>query len=241
MEAYKECTKLRNEVSTKMKSAEADYYKSKFSDQDANTGDLWRNTFQALGSARSIFPSQVLVGGKVVSKHLEMANEVNKFFIKKIKDIKNILGAQNINDPLSALRKFLSKKTIPAEGFELKDVTEEEMSKILKKMKSKKSCGLVWICGLSLKTTAEILEPEIRYIVNLTIRNKSYVKSWKCARVIPGFKNKGSRAELKFYRPISNIYKILKIAEKCVYNQMYEYLDKNAQQLQHFSNFMIFG
>ena len=110
-----------------------------------------------------------------MSKSLEMANEVNKFFIKKIKDITNILGAQNINDPLSALRKFLPKKTIPAEGLELKDVTEEEMSKVLKQMKNKKSCGLYWICGLSLKTTAEILEPEIRHIVNLTIRNKSYV------------------------------------------------------------------
>ena len=74
---------------------------------------------------------------------------------------------------------------------------------------------------------SDVIEPEMRKLVNLTIRNHSYTNSWKYSRVLPGFKNKGSRAELKFYRPISNIQEISKLAERCVYNQMYDYLDKN--------------
>ena len=221
--AYEEYKTLRNEVSTKMKTAEAEYYKSKFNDPDANTGDLWRNAYQALGFVRSTFPSQLLVAGGIVSKPLDMANKVNEFFIQKIKGIKNILSEEHgNNDPLLALRKFIAKRRVPVDGFEVKEVTEEEMSRILKTMSGKKSCGLDWICGHSLKTVARILEPEIRHMVNLTIRNHSYVNSWKCAKVLPGFKNKGSRAELKFYRPISNINEISKIAERCVYNQIYE-------------------
>ena len=49
-EAYNEYKTIRNEVSTKMKTAEARYYQSKFNDQEASTGTLWRNAYQALGS-----------------------------------------------------------------------------------------------------------------------------------------------------------------------------------------------
>ena len=63
---------------------------------------------------------------------------------------------------------------MPAEGFELKEVTEEEMTKIMKTMNGKISCGLDWICGYSLKFVSEMLEPELRHLVNLTIRNHSY-------------------------------------------------------------------
>ena len=161
-----------------MKTAETEYYKSKFNDPDATTGDRWRNANQALGSVRSTFPSQLLVAGRIVSKPLDMANEVNEFFIQKIKGIKNILsGEHSNNDPLSALKKFISKRRVPEDGFKLEEITEEEMTRILKTMSGKKSCGLDWICGHSLKTVAGILEPEIRHIVNLTIRNHSYVNS----------------------------------------------------------------
>ena len=227
-EAYNEYKTIRNEVSTKMKTAEARYYQSKFNDPEASTGTLWRNAYQALGSVRSTFPSQILVAGKVVSKPIDMANEVNKFFIQKIKNIKeNLRDTNDTNDPLIALKKFLTKRNVPAEGFKIKEVTEEELKKILKKMNGKKACGLDWICGYSLKLVGQILEQEIRHVINLTIRNKSYVNVWKCAKVHPGFKNKGNKSELKFYRPISNLNEISKIAERCVYNQMYEYLDKN--------------
>ena len=229
VESFERYKELRNEVTCKLKTAEAEYYVNKFSDPEANTGDIWRNAYQALGTGRSSFPSQILAAGKVISKPIEMANAVNKYFIEKIKDIKDAVGAPiNLNnDPLGVLRGFLASKLIPDDGFELKEVTEVEMLKVMKKMHGKKSCGLDWMCGYSLKMVHDVIEPEIRHIINLTIRNSSYVHSWKCARVLPSFKNKGNRSDLKFYRPLSNISEISKIAEKCVYNQLYEYLEKN--------------
>ena len=95
-----------------------------------------------------------------------MANEVNKFFVQKIEDIKKVLGQHSSSDPLKALNKFLSQRTVPTEGFEMKDVTEEEMKKILRQMNGKKSCGLDWICGHSLKSVGEVLEPELRHMIN---------------------------------------------------------------------------
>ena len=68
VEEYEEYKRLRNIVSTKQKSAEGEYYKSKYSDPEASTGDLWRNTYQLLGKTRSTFPCQILVAGKLISK-----------------------------------------------------------------------------------------------------------------------------------------------------------------------------
>ena len=45
---------------------------------------------------------------------------------------------------------------------------------------------------------------------------------------MPGFKNKGNRFDLKYYRPLSNLAEVSKLAEKVVYDQVYDYLDKNG-------------
>ena len=40
----------------------------------------------------------------------------------------------------------------------------------------------------------------------------------------PGMENKGTRFELKFYFPLSNLSEVSKLAERAVYDQMFEYL-----------------
>ena len=69
------------------------------------------------------------------------------------------------------------------------------MTEIVKKMKGKKSCGLDTICGFSLKVSADILFEELKYIINLSIRSGQFPEEWKKAKIIPIFKNKGSRLE----------------------------------------------
>ena len=73
----------RNEVSMMQKSAKAEYYNKKFEDESASCGDVWKNAYTLLGSFRSSFPSQVVIFGNLVSKPIELATEMNKFFINK--------------------------------------------------------------------------------------------------------------------------------------------------------------
>ena len=54
-----------------------------------------------------------------------------------------------------------------------------------------------------------------------------YVDEWKCSKVLPGWKNKGTQFELKFYRPISNLSEVSKLSVRAVYDQMYDYLYSN--------------
>ena len=202
-EQYSEYKKKRNEVTTKLKEAKTAYYREKFN-ENCNSGEMWKMTYQILGKFRSSFPSQMLFGQKLVSKPAEIANEMNRFFINKITELKSNPAATG-DDPLKELKKFLKSKAIPENNFKLRELNKAETLKLIKKLKGKKSSGLDWICGYSFKLAANVLEEEVQALINLSIRSGKFFSKWKMTKVLPGFKNKGSKFDAKFYMPISNL------------------------------------
>ena len=223
-ERYKE---KRNLVSTKLKNAEKKYYKSKFDKSDLSASEMWQGAKQILGSVKSSFPTQILASGKLLSNPLKMATAVNEFFLDKIEKLKNSNNDENLDDATKELESFLIDKNIPTEGFELKELSAEEVSKLVKKMKGKKSCGLDWICGYSLKIVAKDLIPELGELINITFRKGSFTPQWKISKILPAFKNKGNRFDLKYYRPLSNLPEVSKLAEKAAHEQLFNYLSIN--------------
>ena len=106
------------------------------------------------------------------------------------------------------------------------------MKNIIKSLKGKKSCGLDWVCGFSLKIVADDLSEELR--------QNSFWTKWKHTKVLPSYKNKGSRCEAKFYRPISNLSEISKLTERAIYNQVYSYLAQNDLIYEYHHGFLKF-
>ena len=102
------------------------------------------------------------------------------------------------------------------------------MSELLRKLKGKRSSGLDWICGYSLKLSSTILSEELRHIINTSIRTGKFCKSLKKTKIIPIYKNKGSRLQKKFYRPVANVSELSKLAEMAIYNQVYMFLNSNG-------------
>ena len=85
----------RNEVSTKLKTAKEDYFRKKFSQDDQQPKDVWKTTFSLLGKNKSEFPSQILIGQRLLSHPGTIADEMNKYFIDKVAKL-NISGEQDI-------------------------------------------------------------------------------------------------------------------------------------------------
>ena len=179
---------------------------------------MWNDVKSVLNSTRSQFPSQILIAGKLLSKPIEMATAMNKLFLDKIQLLKMETG--NGERPSEELKKYLLNKTLPPDGFKLKEISEEETLKLIKTLKGKKSCGLDWICGYGLKLIAEDLLPEFTRIINISIKSGQYFSKWKNTKVLRGYKNKGTRWEAKYYRPISNLSEISKLVEKAIYEQV---------------------
>ena len=63
---------------------------------------------------------------------------------------------------------------------------------------------------------------------NLEHVNISIKTEWKSSKILPGFKNKGTKFDASFYRPISNLSEVSKLTEKAVHQQVYDYLSQNG-------------
>ena len=61
-DCYNAYKRKRNEVRSKQKVAESDYYGSKFENKDMTPSEMWKSAYQLMGFSRSSFPSQMLFG-----------------------------------------------------------------------------------------------------------------------------------------------------------------------------------
>ena len=153
---------------------------------------------------------------------------MNNYFLNKIKKLKlDNQKETNFEEATEELKRFIAKKDIP-EQFVLKEIDDDEVKELLKTITGKKSLGMDWICSYSLKMVAKDLAPELKSIINLSLRSGHFGTKWKLSKVLPGWKNKGSRTDSKFYRPISNLSELSKLCERAVHNQFYRFLMKNS-------------
>ena len=129
--------------------------------------------YQILNKKRSDFPAQILVGKEILSKPILIATAMNNFFIDKIAKLKETPNDPSEN-PLAELGRFLAKQVIPASGFSFQELNEEEVIKLMKALKGKKSSGPDWICGYSFKLASKELIPELTSLVNITLRTGKY-------------------------------------------------------------------
>ena len=111
-------------------------------------------------------------------------------------------------------------------SFSLKAPTLNVVYKLLSKLNERKSAGLDNILNKLLKMAATIVSPSLTLIFAKSIETGISPDEWKLARVTPIFK-KGERDDPNNYRPISVIPTVAKIFEKCVCDQLSEYINAN--------------
>ena len=111
--------------------------------------------------------------------------------------------------------------------FSLKAVHPDEVAKVIKNLKSTKSCGLDDIDSYVLKLACDQLTPAITHIVNLSIQQGCFPSMWKVSKVIPLFKKKDATLPQN-YRPVALLAITSKILERVVYNQIIKYLEENS-------------
>ena len=163
----------------------------------------------------------------MIQTRSEIANEMNKYFIAKVAKLKQNKKIKP-EESLAGLKNFLKDKNVERNGFSLKELNNLQILKLVKSLKGKKSSGTDWVCGYSIKIAAPELLPELKRLVNLSIKTGRYYSKWKYSKILPGYKNKGNKFDAQFYRPIANLPEVSKLVERAVYNQIYEYLKEKG-------------
>ena len=103
---------------------------------------------------------------------------------------------------------------------------------IISKLPNKKSTGYDEISTETIKILSAVISPTLSLIINKCILNGTVPEEMKVSKIKPLFK-KGDVTLLNNYRPISLLPCVSKIFERVLFNQLYEYFDRNDLLTQH--------
>ena len=150
------------------------------------------------------------------------ATKLNQSFLK------NNNAKENTDEVNEEIRKINEKSANIIPKFKFKDITENEVIKVIKSLKSS-SCGVDGISAYFIKLASNFIAKPLSNIINASFHHRTFPKRWKYAIVkpIPKVTKPSSESE---YRPISLLTVHSKILEKVATYQIIKYLQEQKLQ-----------
>ena len=156
-------------------------------------------------------PTQLFYEGRIITKPIGLATSMNKFFIDKIKLLRQKIPMVNC-DPLKYLKEAMSNRKCK---FILKKLNLEDVIKLIKGLKNSSATGVDFIDTRTIKLGVEVLAPAVLHIINLSISSSQFPDLWKWHKVVPLLKGGDCDKLLpKSYRPLALLPILSKILER---------------------------
>ena len=190
--------------------------------KSGNPSEYWKAAKAVVSSLKQSV-LELKEGGVKIKDEKILAAIINKFFKEKIEDIEKNIPVHDI-DPTCKLKEKLKGRNL---SFHLRTVTETEVKKAIHSLKPKTSSGLDFISPKILKLSVDVIATPLTYVINTSLLSGEFPSTWKEAKVIPIFKNKGSRMDKQFYRPVSNLKSVSKVIEVIVNKKVLDYFERN--------------
>lgn len=188
--------------------------------------DFWPTIKPFLSKKGSDGGSEILLSenDKIISDQKQVCEVFNDFFVNVAKDIGNSTGnTHNLSTHPSVMK---ISENIPKDtpNFSFKEVTTEDVHKIVSKFDTKKATG---VDGISTKLLKFCLDPICRplsRLINTTIVQSKFPPRLKAAQVLPLFKKKDPLNKENF-RPVSILPIISKTFERIMHDQLSVHFD----------------
>lgn len=142
---------------------------------------MWKTLREAMGTEHVNQIKIIQIGDKIYDREIEIANELNKYFVDSIKQINKMI--EDVKEDYEHI--ILNTNT----NFRFKEINEEKIISAIKQIKSKGDIEMI---------TPKILNDAMNTIGKLfcSIVNESLTTGkfpdWKCATIIPTEKIKGT-------------------------------------------------
>ena len=159
--------------------------------------------------------------GIKVTDHIKMANLLNDYFSE--------IGQKMVAkiDKPSATNSNSTNPSIAnrSNSFFFKPVTTTDILTYIQQLNVNKSDGPEDIPIKIIKMSPSVIAPVLEHLFNKCLINGVFPDSLKIGKIVPIHK-KGPKNECCNYRPITLLGPLSKFFEKCIYEQMYTYLEK---------------
>ena len=197
------------------------YYAEKFHQLKNNIKLTWRLINEVLGNnPNKSISAKFNINDKCITNQQEIANHFNSFFAS----IGTKISQQIKNHDQIDHRQYLINR--PVTTFYFHEITTQDVMCIISKLPNKKSTGYDEISTETIKILSAVISPTLSLIINKCILNGTVPDEMKVSKIKPLFK-KGNVTLLNNYRPISLLPCVSKIFERVLFNQLYEYFDRN--------------
>ena len=215
---------LRNLVTSKSRSDKVEWEQKKLDDKENTPTDIWKCVKSWLGWGGGGTPTQLYSEGKMISSPAGLASTMNKFFLDKIKRLRNVIPAA-VTDPLAKMKEAMANRRC---SFQLSRVKEEDVLKVILGLKNSSATGVDFIDTRTVKLAAKQIAPALTHIINLSISTSTFPSLWKFAKVVPLLKSlTADKLMPKNYRPVALLPILSKVLEKIVFSQFVKYLEEN--------------
>jgi exonuclease III len=209
-------SRQRNKVSTLIKKAKTAYYENLISKQ-SDTSKLWKVINKACG--RKISPDPAI--HKIIDPVLkelnnsgEIASAFNKFFTE--------IGPKLASTIPNQIKSITTN--IDYSSFDFLSVEEDTVYREITNLNEFKAEGLDGVSPKLVKESAVFIAAPLTNIINRSIQDSIVPAKMKSAKVLPIYKNKGSKVSVNNYRPISILPIYSKIFEKIINLQIQNHL-----------------
>ena len=210
----------RNRLNKIIKNAQKDYYQNLIKQHNNNCTGLWKTLGNIISKKnKNTNINNLKVNDITINDPEQIANTINDFFAH----IGPKLASKFNNSENNSFMKFMGESQ--EQSMRLYETNPNEVFKLIKKLKIKKSAGFDELTAKFLNICAPHISEPLANIFNSSIATGVYPDLLKIARVTPIYK-KGSKSDPSNYRPISVLSQINKIYEKILHKRLYKYLTK---------------
>ena len=225
-----ERNRLRNDVSSMIKTAKKNFINDKTEENKNKPCELWKLLNNQLGCSKKLktrFSNlNIKTDNRLITDKLDVAKYLKKMFTNIATTLVNKLSTHSGLFGVDHIMTYYKNLGVRKDDFSLARVTTAEVLIKLSALKPNKATGHDNIPSKFLRDTATAISPVIAHIINLSIKQGKVPKDFKIARVTPLHK-KGSKLDPGNYRPVSILTSISKVMEKIVYEQVEKYLAEN--------------
>ena len=213
--------KLRHKINNKVKTTKASYYHNSFIQSEGNSRRTWK-TINNLMSRRQNNQQvkEVKVNDISIGNSNEISNTFNEHFATIGPKLACEIPSTVTSDEVST---YLNNFPVNFNKFSFRPTTSSIVFTHLNRLSKAKSTGLDNISAQLIRECADIISGPLCDLFNKSLKSGIFPDDWKCARVIPLFKQ-GDSSDLNNYRPISVISFVAKVFERIVYDQLYNFL-----------------
>lgn len=200
---------ITNKITHLKQRLKKSYYTEKIHKYDGDPKKIWKilkevtHTEEKKTTTEPVFLNQ------------DLANKFNTFFATVGTEIQKKLKISDTHPVKTG-----------TENFQLKEETEEEIIKLIDRIKTDVAVGIDEINAKLLKDSKHIIATSLKQLINISYKTSTFPSCMKIA-IVKAVHKKESTEDPSNYRPLSILPIVSKIFERSATNQLVQYLEDN--------------